>query len=230
MKLSRRKFIKAGAMVAAFAGVSLTTGLADAQKSGSRGSNILTDDGGVPAPQKLDMLGFYNMSTFVPYVNTAFRVRMASSPQRTITLSQIKGTDESFSLTFVGPRGKLIPQNTYEISHPALGDFYLFLVPVGMRALGKPEYFEAVINRSGENSAYTTSTGAPLVNTAPADINTAPVYSAPAFDAPSGSDVPVSQQNSMPVTQDSQTLPSNTKRNRKIEDQSIDAQWGPGVK
>jgi hypothetical protein len=237
MNFSRRKFIKAGALFTAFAGVSLTTHLTDAQKSE-----------GVPldSPERLDMLGFYNISTFSPYVNTEFRVRMGQPLERAVTLTKVKGNDDCFSLTFVGPNGRLIPQNTYEFSHPALGEFYMFLVPVGMRRPEQPESFEAIINRDVQSYGFETSiTGrspgtSPVINSTPAVdeptvIYNAPVYAspttnaAPAFNAPSGSDpVQMSPRSSMPTAADVENQNPARKRNWKIKDDEIDFQWKPG--
>jgi hypothetical protein len=238
MNFSRRKFIKAGTMLTAFAGVSLTTHLAGAQKP----EGVLLD-----SPQRLDMLGFYDINTFYPYVNTEFRVRMAQPLERAITLVKVKGNNECFSLSFVGPHGRLIPQNTYEFSHPALGEFYMFLVPVGMRAPEKAESFEAIINRYNQYADYNTSIinrsagASPVIDSTPtvdepAVIYNAPVYTAPtsngapAFNAPSGSD-PVQEASPhilMPTAAEVEDQNPAKKRNWKIKDDGIDFQWRPG--
>ena len=43
---------------------------------------------------------------------------------------------EPFSLLFVGPADPLLPQATYLLTHPALGELPVFLVPVGQDADG----------------------------------------------------------------------------------------------
>jgi hypothetical protein len=48
-----------------------------------------------------------------------------------------------FSLLFVG-RGALLPQGTYPLSHPALGEMNLFLVPIQTKKDGV--CYEAVFN------------------------------------------------------------------------------------
>jgi hypothetical protein len=43
---------------------------------------------------------------------------------------------DPFSLMFNGPREPLLAQGTYRLSHPALGEFELFIVPIGQDADG----------------------------------------------------------------------------------------------
>jgi hypothetical protein len=43
---------------------------------------------------------------------------------------------EPFSLLFVGPPDPVLPQATYLLGHPALGELPIFLVPVGRDADG----------------------------------------------------------------------------------------------
>jgi hypothetical protein len=52
---------------------------------------------------------------------------------------------EAFSITFRGPRDMLLPQRIYSFEHSALGQFDLFIVPVGQDEQGS--YYEAVFNR-----------------------------------------------------------------------------------
>jgi hypothetical protein len=153
MNVSRRKFMKAGIMVAAFAGIPLTAQITTGHNA-SRGRSI-TSAGVKPSPQtQPDVAGYYNKSTFAPYVGTEFRVHLGQSKTIRIKLVEVKDLpgdergDQSFSLLFAGPKGKPFPQKTYEVEHGALGKFSLFLVPVGLRKGARSEYFEAVFNRS----------------------------------------------------------------------------------
>jgi hypothetical protein len=41
-----------------------------------------------------------------------------------------------FAIVLRGPHTPVLPQRTYELSHPALGTFGLFLVPIGPDATG----------------------------------------------------------------------------------------------
>jgi hypothetical protein len=52
---------------------------------------------------------------------------------------------EPFTLLFTGPEGLALPQATYDLTHPELGEFALFLVPVQPAADGLARY-EAVFN------------------------------------------------------------------------------------
>jgi hypothetical protein len=47
-----------------------------------------------------------------------------------------------FTLTFVGPLQPVLPQRIYHMEHAAVGEFALFLVPVGPSAQGMQ--YEAV--------------------------------------------------------------------------------------
>ena len=38
---------------------------------------------------------------------------------------------QPFSIVFRGPGDVLLPQHTYRMEHPEIGDFELFLVPIG---------------------------------------------------------------------------------------------------
>jgi hypothetical protein len=52
---------------------------------------------------------------------------------------------EVFSILLAGPRQHFLPQRTYTLRHPALGEQALFLVPVGQDAGGYQ--YQAVFNR-----------------------------------------------------------------------------------
>jgi hypothetical protein len=159
MNISRRKFMKAGIMVAAFAGIPLTAQITTVQNPVSKSSNAKA--GVKPSSPKRpiskcepDLVGYYSKSTFAPYVGSEFRVHLDGSKVRRIKLVEVReivgggNAEQSFSLLFTGPKGKTFPQKTYAVEHGALGKFSLFLVPVGLRAGAGAEYFEAVFNRS----------------------------------------------------------------------------------
>jgi hypothetical protein len=65
----------------------------------------------------------------------------AASPSRAAAETEA----ESFSLEFRGPRARFLAQGTYQLEHPALGSFPLFIVPVGLE--GEEYRYEAVFNR-----------------------------------------------------------------------------------
>jgi hypothetical protein len=52
---------------------------------------------------------------------------------------------EQFSLRFRGDRNQVFPQRIYPMKHEAIGEFDLFLVPVGRDDSGT--FYEAVFNR-----------------------------------------------------------------------------------
>lgn len=52
---------------------------------------------------------------------------------------------EQFSLRFRGDRNQVFPQRIYPMKHDSIGDFDLFLVPIGRDDAGT--YYEAVFNR-----------------------------------------------------------------------------------
>jgi hypothetical protein len=52
---------------------------------------------------------------------------------------------EQFSLRFRGDRDPVFPQQIYPMKHDAIGDFDLFLVPIGRDESGT--FYEAVFNR-----------------------------------------------------------------------------------
>jgi hypothetical protein len=52
---------------------------------------------------------------------------------------------EQFSLRFRGDRNKVFPQRIYPMKHDSIGDFDLFLVPIGRDDTGT--LYEAVFNR-----------------------------------------------------------------------------------
>ena len=62
-----------------------------------------------------------------------------------------KETDatEGFSLLFQGPQNVFLNQQTHKFNHDKIGDFELFIVPVGKNDSGYQ--YEAIINRLKEN-------------------------------------------------------------------------------
>jgi hypothetical protein len=93
-------------------------------------------------------------SSFAPCVGEGFEVRLGSDQSLLLTLNTATESPpptpqsplgERFSLIFYGPRATFLPQGTYTFSHPALGSFPLFIVPVGADAA--QVHYEAVFNR-----------------------------------------------------------------------------------
>jgi len=89
-------------------------------------------------------------ATFSLHVNTGFRVRM--EPNRVVEMTLIDVAEngsspqvESFTLSFQAPPGAPVRQGSYPVAHDALGEFELFVVPVGRD--GRGVQYEAVFNR-----------------------------------------------------------------------------------
>jgi hypothetical protein len=64
-----------------------------------------------------------------------------------VEVSELKVTSrqQAFSIVFLGPGDKLMPQHIYRLQHEALGEVDLFLVPVGSKEQGYE--YEAVFNQ-----------------------------------------------------------------------------------
>ena len=148
MSITRRKFLKAGTLVALSAAIPLK----------AAGQQIPKGNDGNPIDQSKDIaadpLSHYTRSAFSSYLNSIFRLYTGYSTID-VALVEVKdlmpGADtaktgaECFSLLFRGGNTAL-PQNTYRIEHPSLGAFQLFLVPGGADDNGA-QSFVAIINR-----------------------------------------------------------------------------------
>ena len=157
MALSRRKFLKAGTLVAFAAAIPLSiTGVASGQQR-SRLSGSPTEGFQPPPESYQDPTIHFRKSTFSPYVNTTFLIRLNAKQAIEATLVNVsdsgpadgRAADEAvgkecFSLFFRGPGNRLLKQRTYTIEHGALGKFSLFIAPAGKETRG--HLYEAVIN------------------------------------------------------------------------------------
>jgi len=88
-------------------------------------------------------------ATFEPYVGTSFSVRIGETSldlilERIAELGSSPQRPRSFSLYFRLDAQGVLPQQTYELTHPALGDLAIFLVPIAEP--GKGVLYEAVFN------------------------------------------------------------------------------------
>lgn len=143
--VSRRQFIvDAGALLAVSAALPLgLPGIA----SGAEGLAL--------APATLDGLDFLDQASFASALRSIFHVR--TTAHRSVSMRLIGVVDmapkpasgavagECFSLLFRAPRRVALTQGTYAFSHASLGEFGLFIVPMGSDRKGA--HFEAVINR-----------------------------------------------------------------------------------
>lgn len=146
MANSRRKFLKAGMLAALFAAAPLKTALGQSWKDRDGNPN----DGSFPGVQNNDPLAAYTKAAFVSYLNSVFQLNTGFN---VIAVTLVKIDDmpsakggECFSLLFRGGSGAALRQNTYNVDHPSLGRFPLFLVPVGTDQNGVQGYV-ATINR-----------------------------------------------------------------------------------
>ncbi len=82
---------------------------------------------------------------FLPHVNTSFAVRTAAGTPARFVLEQVVERPvtknvEQFSLMFRATDAAAVPDGTHGFRHPALGDFDLFIVPVGSSNSRRPLY------------------------------------------------------------------------------------------
>jgi hypothetical protein len=87
---------------------------------------------------------------FSAQLQSAFRVWVAQDVSCEIVLIALRdgrssARQEQFALTFRGPRDPYVGQGTFPLTHPVMGSFDLFLVPVAQDAEGF--LYEAVFNR-----------------------------------------------------------------------------------
>jgi hypothetical protein len=76
---------------------------------------------------------------FAPHLNAAFEMQTPAGavPLKLVHADggsdAVKGGREggSFSLEFVAPQGRWLPQGIYPVKHPTLGTLEIFLVPSG---------------------------------------------------------------------------------------------------
>jgi hypothetical protein len=91
---------------------------------------------------------------FEPYLAQTFEVHIEVHMPVEIELTEIKDRStnlmECFFLFFRGAKDRKIRQNTYRITHPAIGEFMLFLGPVDIKKMDGI-YYQAVFNRFHNN-------------------------------------------------------------------------------
>lgn len=176
MSITRRKFLKAGSLVALAAAIPLR----------AMGQQISKGSDGNPFDQTKDsypdQLAHYTRSAFSSYLNSVFLIYTGYNTIE-VTLVEVKDLvpaaaktqagAECFSLLFRGERSAM-RQNTYRIEHPSLGTFALFLVPGGVGENAGQNYI-AIVNRIA---------GSPALFASPARSVTTP---------PAGPDQKVSQ-------------------------------------
>ena len=96
---------------------------------------------------------------FEPYVNESFQITLSEEHVIEATLHSVRSLGkrepsdlpwlqnirlESFVLLFLLPLEANFQQGNFNLSHEKMGEFVIFLVPVGMDT--KSRYYEAVFN------------------------------------------------------------------------------------
>ncbi|MFZ5815177.1 MAG: DUF6916 family protein [Bacillota bacterium] len=93
------------------------------------------------------MLQQLDLPHFLEQLHTPFQVASASVAVELTEVNALGSTPHQrrFSLLFQGPLDRFLPQGIYALRHDQLGEFDLFLVPVGRQPEGF--LYEAVFNR-----------------------------------------------------------------------------------
>ena len=90
------------------------------------------------------MLERFTLATFAEHLNDTFHlypesgmdlelvlveaIDLSTEGQRSASATEPRAP---FSIVFRGPRTPILPQRIYRVAHPEIGDFELFLVPIG---------------------------------------------------------------------------------------------------
>lgn len=146
MTFTRRKFIQSSAIAAVAAALGNAAG--GAVLGRETGLFARSSENG-PHP-----LSYLTREHFEPFIGNAVRIRNEEGRTAVITLREAADlknqlntqrgyTGESFRLAFESARKTRLPQGTYHFEHESLGQFALFLVPVG----GSGIHYEAIVNR-----------------------------------------------------------------------------------
>jgi hypothetical protein len=101
------------------------------------------------------MLGTFTVGTFAPRIGETFQLRLDASTVLETRLAEAQelgagshgarpGSRTPFSLVFRGPARPVLPQQIYRMEHEEIGNFDLFLVPIGPDAEGMR--YEAVFS------------------------------------------------------------------------------------
>jgi hypothetical protein len=222
MSITRRKFLRAGTLLALSLGAPLNLVFGQQGNKGGDGNQFDAQD--MPA----DPLAHYTRAAFASYVNSIFRLYTGYSTIE-VALTEVKDLapdaaaaangKECFSLLF---RGGTTPlrQNTYAMDHPALGKFELFLVPGAPNDNGA-QSFVAIINRLSFKDAADALKSAPARLTKPSSsikpdstVAQPPQTSTPAVTTAPPAATPVVNQPAQ--TPAPTTMPVKKKRPRKL--------------
>ncbi|MCA1817015.1 MAG: hypothetical protein LC746_11515 [Acidobacteria bacterium] len=159
MSLSRRKFLRAGAVSAVLAGLELNPAkLVFGQQMGAGAAK-----GGftVPYEAKTEAVFYFTHETFAPYLNSTFRLSRGKGIAFDATLVSVSDTAAKsqararafksqpregacFELKFRAGERDTVSQGVFKMNHAALGRFSLFAVPGESTADGTT--YTAVVN------------------------------------------------------------------------------------
>lgn len=153
MKISRRKFLEAGTLFTAAAGISLVT---PNIIKGQTEKSLLSFKTKRSYEYPNDLLFNLTKSNFERLMKTQFVFFSPAIGAAGLTLVQVEdlarhkeGVEpnggEGFSLLFRSKQADLA-QGTYQVTHRSLGAFQLFIVPARSNRSAS-QYYEAIINR-----------------------------------------------------------------------------------
>ena len=106
------------------------------------------------------MSEFQTEEEFRQHLNTPFRLQVNAPKPIDLTLVEVESRPsdateqqgmERFSVVFLGSPEFLLPQNTYRLVHPEMGEFDIFLVAIGKETDGYR--YEAVYNYYKQDGA-----------------------------------------------------------------------------
>ncbi len=224
MSISRRKFVKAGVLAAAFAALPARTILGQSFKERDGDPHEIPVVQTTPLPN-------YTKATFVSYLNSIFQLHTVDGIIEVTLLSvddmpAPKG-GECFTLLFRGG-GTAHKQDTYTLVHPALGTVQLMLVPTGSDQNGAQGYL-ATLNRLSRadfanmtaptrvSAARTTTPGSSPTNVPTSTTTT--VSGPPTTEASDSTVVPVTPASTPPPQRKRKKRPRKATQKR-VDDKS----------
>jgi hypothetical protein len=144
MSLSRRKFLKAGTLVAIAAGIPLKV----------LGAQTITQSSAfLPTNGRLNAGMGLSREVFARQLNTEFSFSHKNLAGVGVKLIEVNDLTpktatsgkECFGVVFVGPSNTPLRQDTYRVTHKSLEKFEMLVVPIASRKEGM--YYEAIFNR-----------------------------------------------------------------------------------
>jgi hypothetical protein len=156
MAISRRFFLKSGAVTAVVAGIALSAGRLALGQAQTHGTSLGYQ---IPISAQQEPTYMFTRATFDPYVGSIFQAPNArgnminlkllsattNKPSASTRISTARARDtDSFSLMFKASAPLPPFTSIHKISHPSLGKFDLFLTPHPQE--GGAMFYEAVFN------------------------------------------------------------------------------------